>query len=297
MTITDTNNLAPPSNDDYNGWADFWRHKIGVNVIPADTRKKVTYESWSEWQDKPIPQELHNDWKAQNAFSNGMAIIPGKVWHRADKSGLYFTFIDLDTKRAIEEICTRDGKMTSLQEMAQKFIVEQHRDDLDKAHIYFYSPIPFANKSSDANTAIEVKGLGEHGIAFCSPSIHKNKDPDDKDEYRYEIMVQTQPTTLTAEQAKEFMQHIDNIYKKHNVEYLEKHRKNQLDSDSKIHKGTRHDSMISIANSLLFRYGGNGKSEQELKNIFTGINDARCEPPLEVSEIRHNMERFNSVLS
>jgi hypothetical protein len=56
MTMTDTNNLAPPSNDyDYDGWADFWRHKIGVNVIPADTQKKVTYESWSEWQDKPIP--------------------------------------------------------------------------------------------------------------------------------------------------------------------------------------------------------------------------------------------------
>ena len=68
MTMTDSNNLSPPLNDDYNGWADFWRYKIGVNVIPADTRKKVTYESWSEWQDKPIPQELHNDWKAQNAF-------------------------------------------------------------------------------------------------------------------------------------------------------------------------------------------------------------------------------------
>ena len=40
MTMTDTNNLAPPSNDDYNGWADFWRHKIGVNVIPAETQKK-----------------------------------------------------------------------------------------------------------------------------------------------------------------------------------------------------------------------------------------------------------------
>ena len=238
----------------------------------------MTYESWSEWQDKPIPQELHNDWKAQNAFSNGMAIISGKVWHRADKSGLYFTFIDLDTKHAIEEICTRDGKMTSLQEMAQKFIVEQHRDDLDKAHIYFYSPIPFANKSSDANTAIEVKGLGEHGIAFCSPSIHKNKDPHDEKEYRYEIMDTTQPISLTVEMAKEFMEHINTICKKHNIQYLDKHYKNLLDSDSKIYQGIRHNSMISIANSLLFRYYGNGRSEQELKNVYIGINDSSASP-------------------
>jgi hypothetical protein len=286
MTMTDTNNLAPPSNDyDYDGWADFWRHKIGVNVIPADTQKKVTYESWSEWQDKPIPEELHNEWKTQKAFSNGIAIIPGKVWHRADKIGLYFTFIDLDTKYAIGEICTLNGKMTSLQEIAQKFIVEQHRDDLDKAHLYFYSPIAFANKSSDVNTAIEVKGLGEHGIAFCSPSIHKNKNPDEKNEYRYEIMGTTQPITLTVELAEELMQHINTICKKHNIQYLDRHYKNLLDSDSKIYQGSRHDSMISIANSLLFRYCGNGRSEQELKNVYIGINDSRCKPPLPVSEI------------
>ena len=45
--------------------------------------------------------------------------------------------------------------------------------------------------------------------------------------------------------------------------------------------------MLIIANSLLFRSdGGNGKSEQELKNTFTGINNTRCEPPLDGSEIR-----------
>ena len=45
MTMTDTNNLAPPSNDDYNGWADFWRNDICVNVMPADTRNKVTRDT------------------------------------------------------------------------------------------------------------------------------------------------------------------------------------------------------------------------------------------------------------
>lgn len=31
--------------DDHNGWSDFWRIGIGVNVIPADTEKKRTYEN------------------------------------------------------------------------------------------------------------------------------------------------------------------------------------------------------------------------------------------------------------
>jgi len=37
-------NHEPPM-DDHNGWSDFWRIGIGVNVIPADTEKKRTYEN------------------------------------------------------------------------------------------------------------------------------------------------------------------------------------------------------------------------------------------------------------
>jgi hypothetical protein len=77
--------------------ADFWRYDIGVNVVPADTVNKKPLVAWSEWQDKPIPEELHKQWKEQNGFSKGIAIIPGRVWHRPDKQGLYFTFLDADT--------------------------------------------------------------------------------------------------------------------------------------------------------------------------------------------------------
>ena len=40
-----------------NEWADFWRNKIGLNVLPADSKNKRTYEKWSQWQDKPINEE------------------------------------------------------------------------------------------------------------------------------------------------------------------------------------------------------------------------------------------------
>ena len=202
---------------------------------------------------------------------------------QTSKQGLYFTFLDADKSKAINELCTKNGKPpTTLQELSQKFIVEQHKDNLEKAHIYFYSPIPFPKKSSDSVLGLEVKGLGEHGIAYCTSSIHQGGQP-------YEIIGTTEPATLTDEQAKEFTLHIDNICKKYGLEYLEKHYKNLLDSGVKIYQGERHVSLISIASSILFRYGGNGDvkvvEEQELKNKLLDINNNTCDPPLPANEI------------
>jgi hypothetical protein len=39
MTTT-TSSSADEELNRINDWADFWRYKIGVNVIPANTRKK-----------------------------------------------------------------------------------------------------------------------------------------------------------------------------------------------------------------------------------------------------------------
>jgi hypothetical protein len=64
-------------------------------------------------------------------------------------------------------------------------------------HICFYSQIPFVKKGPDAIIRIEVKSAGEHGISFCCPSIHKNKDPEDTNTYRYEIIGTLEPITLT----------------------------------------------------------------------------------------------------
>src|SRR3954447_20142072 len=111
-----------------------------------------------------VSEAQHSQWKLQNSFSSGMAIIPGPVWHNEGKKGLCFTFIDLDKQDAITKFRTRNGKTVSLQEISQKFIVEQHRDNPDKTHIYFYSPIPFVKKSADSEIGLEIKGLGEHGI-------------------------------------------------------------------------------------------------------------------------------------
>jgi hypothetical protein len=276
--------------------ADFWRYDIGVNVIPADTVNKRPLVPWTEWQDRPIPEELHNRWKEERAFSNGIAIVPGKVWHskEVNKNILYLIFIDTDKAIAIEEFCTREGKTVSLREVSQKFLVEQHADSPDKAHIYFYSPIPFPQKTADSILGIEVKGLGKHGIAFCFPSKHKGG-------MRYEIIGTNQPITLTIEQARELIQHIDQICIKHKLQYLEKDtfgssyscssnvssnlrniiRMLSIDTTLKIPKGQRHVTLISVANSLLFNHlenKGKGKTEKELRQFFEQINHLLCEP-------------------
>jgi putative DNA primase/helicase len=183
--------------------------------LPADTKNKKPLVSWYEWQDKPIPEQLHSQWKEQGSFSEGIAIVPGKIWHNVAKKDLYFVFIDTDTQKAIDELCTISSNITSLQELSKKFLVEQHKDNPQKAHIYFYSPIPFPKKNADSTIGLEVKGLGEHGIAFCFPSTHKDGMP-------YEIIGTNQPVTLTIDQARELMQHINQICIKYGLEYLER---------------------------------------------------------------------------
>jgi hypothetical protein len=295
----------------HNTFADFWRYVIGVNVIPADTRKKVTYEKWSDWQDKPISEELHSEWKAQNAFSRGMGIIVGKVWHREDKKGLYFTFIDTDNLKAIENICTRNGKSITLQTLAEKFLVEQHLDNPNKAHIYFYSPIPFAGKSSDirfvssniSNTstttadiladkipAFEVKGQGKHGISFCTPSIHKDGSP-------YEVIGTLQPITLNEKQAEELQQHLYDICKKYGIRYgaediSEKNGNGKaltpiqelFRQETKIYQGhNRHEALLRVMESLIVRNKGILSPEQVKQNA-RDWNNEHCNPPLDKKE-------------
>jgi Bifunctional DNA primase/polymerase, N-terminal len=275
--------------------ADFWRYDIGVNVIPADTINKRPIVTWAEWQDRPIPEELHNRWIEQGAFSNGIALVPGKIWHSKEenKRALYLVFIDADKRIGIEEFFTRNGKIVSLREASQKFLIEQHADSPDKAHIYFYSPIPFPQKTADSILGLEVKGLGKHGIAFCFPSIHK-------DGMQYEIMGTNHPVILTIEQARDLIQHIDQICLKHKLQYLEKDTFGSLYSSSpivsnnlrniihtlsidttvKIPKGERHVTLISVADSILFNHltRGKDKTEKELKKFFEQINHLLCEP-------------------
>jgi P4 family phage/plasmid primase-like protien len=294
----------------YNAWADFWRYVIGINIIPADTRVKKTHVRWSQYQNNPISELQHIQWKAEGAYLKGMAIIPGKVWHRPDKRGQYFTAVDLDRPIAIKEFCTRIGKTISLNIMGQKFLVEQHKDNLEKAHVCFYSQIPFPQKSPDSVLGMEVKGLGEHGIMYCSCSIHQNRNPEDMDEHRYEIAgVPKVPVTLTIKQSIEMVQHVNHICRKYGIDYLKKDSKLSklktmiktltLDPMVKVSEGERHITLLSAADSLLITHLGKKRSEEELREFFISMNQHLCESPLpdlEIQQIWESAMEFTSKI-
>ena len=159
-----------------NEGADFWYHGKGINVIPADTKNKKPLIDWKQYQENPVSQETFEQWKRDGIFKNGIAIIPGKFWRRENK-GKYLIATDIDNEIGLKEFLTKAGKVTTIEDFASKTLVEQRRDDTNRAHIYFISPIPFPSKGTDTKIGIEVKGEGSQGLIFVAPSIHKNGHP------------------------------------------------------------------------------------------------------------------------
>ena len=108
-----------PQSTILNDWSDYWYYEIGINIIPANTREKTTFVSWSEYQDKPIPKEVHISWKENGHYNQGIALIPGPIW-RGPFEGKYLVAIDLDNNKAIEEFCRNN-----LEKLKQQTLVEQ----------------------------------------------------------------------------------------------------------------------------------------------------------------------------
>jgi hypothetical protein len=295
--------VSKPPLTDYNRWARFWYYDKHLNVIPAKTRIKKTFIQWKEgeqnYQITRIPQEQFEKWIKEDEFRDGMAIILGKVWG-GEYEGLYFTLIDLDNLRAIDEFCGAMNNV-SLKDLAQKFIVEQHRDNTSKAHILFYSAVPFMGKSSDAakfadeicNNEIpgfEIKGQGTHGIVYCTPSVHQDGE-------HYEIIGTTSPAVLSKEAANDMMQTIDNICKKYGLHYLDNVTADpngtnkalipmsELYSDNfVIYEGhNRHEALLRIMESTLLTFRKK-MSENAIKEYCRFWNQIHCSPPLDEGE-------------
>ncbi|MDQ6668764.1 MAG: bifunctional DNA primase/polymerase, partial [Thermoproteota archaeon] len=300
-----------PTLDNYSGWADFWRCIIGVNVIPADTEKKRTYENWKEWQEKPITDEIHDCWKSENAFSRGMAVILGEVFHRPDRKGQGFIFIDADNQKAIEEICrilgivVKDKPYESIQQLAEDFLVEQHEDDSARAHIYFYAKKTLSNKSSNKNNptlspkligneipSLEIKS--NRGIAYCSPSYHIHG-------HRYQISRNIEPITLDDEQIDKLQENFIILCKGYGIEYAdayvltnntppntnEDHNAQEKSNehstfasklwqaDTIVYRGhNRHVAMLSLMDSLLLKLPN--ESEEFVFRIAEMKNRQMC---------------------
>ena len=165
-------------------------------------------------------------------------------------------------------------------------MVEQRRDDINRAHLFFISPIPFPSKGTDSIIGIEVKGEGCHGLIFVSPSMHENGI------YPYEIINTKKIANLSHKQALQLLRHLDDICQRSDLKYLEKEENSRLTSQIRnminrleidttiiIPEGERHNTLLSIADSLLIRhYIFNNTSIDELKEFFENVNNNLCKP-------------------
>ena len=102
--------------------ADYW--KIGANVIPADTKIKKAYvlKSWAQYRSNPIPLKVFERWKEMGLFAYGIGVVLGELWRDAS-AGKYLNLIDADNRLAIQEICSRNGKTISIEELAEWTLV------------------------------------------------------------------------------------------------------------------------------------------------------------------------------
>lgn len=273
---------------------DFWFYTIGVNIIPANSLNKIPKVRWTEWQDKPIPDEVYEDWKASGAFNDGCAIIVGIIW-RGKQRGKYLTCIDIDNKKGKEEVLSKFGKLDTYVKLAEKTIVEQHLDVKDKSHIYFIVEKPLtkkmgiggSNNSGETDIpAIEVKSEGKHGIMYCSPSVHKNG-------YPYQIVGTSIPTILDIQQSESLENSIDEIYEKYGssvsgnsmtpIEEL-------FSPDFKITAGNnRSGALLRVMESLISR-NRNILTESQILALSQQWNQDHCEPPLDESKVNYQWE-------
>ena len=274
-----------------NEWADFWRYEIGVNIIPADTRNKTTYLSWKEYQEKPVPEDLHNHWKETKEFDRGMAVIVGKVFHNKERSNLYLFCIDCDNQKAI------DVAAPSREEIINDTLCEFHDDQPHKMHIYGYSSYPIPKKSSDsvhkefvskidANEipALEVKGSGKHGIMFCAPSIHKNGS-------FYHTGPCLKPKLMNGIEKK-----IDKICKRFGIQYLDRENESGIpieelvDGNISIPEGhNRHLAILRLAEHFVATIPN--LTNTELRRRVMERNQTICTPPLPDREIDKLLEQ------
>lgn len=296
-------NQSRPPLTDINAWAKFWYYDIGVNIVPMVTRYKTGKGGfdWKKWKHTPIPEEEFNKWLEQNAFKDGIGAILGYVW-RGKYQGKYLTLIDLDNLLAVELFCTRNNNTVPLKRIAEKFIVEQHKDNLNKAHVLLFADNPFTNKSNDASSipdykrkvhdnlipSFEVKGTADAGVVFCTPSIHQDGE-------HYDIIGVTEPTEVLEENtAMEMMLHIDSICRRYGLQYLSginnNNNNNIYNNNNNSGTAASLSPMEDIYNLDLKTTEGNNRHMRELRLFDSLILRLRDKMSLEqIKQVAHVM--------
>lgn len=294
MTSPNPNASEGPDQQQFNEGANFWHYDVGVPTIPGKFKTKMPAVYWEGFQENAPTDEDHKRWLNEGKYGGGVMILCGQVCYRTDRNNLYLVGLDFDLQRGIDAFLTRGGKLESLQDIARQTLVEQREDAPDRCHIFFYSPIKFPVKRPDDVLGIEVKSSWDHGLMRVTPSIGESGA-------QLKIIgAAREPLVLTEEQAAKTLQHLNHICIDAGVEYLQKGSDTSSSSfltpelkqvikakdisyaskdKVKIASGYRHVTLISVANSILFKYLDREKTnEEQLKEFFFAINTFLCKP-------------------
>ncbi|WP_161486432.1 bifunctional DNA primase/polymerase [Candidatus Nitrosocosmicus hydrocola] len=283
---------------------DFWYYEIGVNVIPINSKEKITYIKWSEFEYSSVSEEQYIRWKTEETFNQGIAVIAGKIW-RGKYKGKNLACIDIDNKKGIEEFLSHFGEVDTIEKLASKTIVEWHKDNPNKVHVYFIVEKPLTKKSGitvhnkdklmveDEIPALEVKSEGSHGIMIVSPSIHKNGFP-------YEIIGAKSPTVLNETQSEALENSLNNIYNKHNdnskIETLTPITE-LFKSEFIVTEGNnRHEALLRVMESLIQRLG-KIFSEEKIKDLAWDYNQEHFKPPLDRKEFEKQWNNSKNFIA
>lgn len=138
--------------------ADYRRNVMGHNVIPADCANKRPLKGllWSEYQDKPISQETHDQWKTLGLFDNGMAMIMGKKWF-GERAGKYGAVLDFDNEDVVNKWF---GNWAKVEERAETDRIEWH-GNRGKLHYYVDTEEQLNNDNSRSISGLEIRAKDE----------------------------------------------------------------------------------------------------------------------------------------
>ena len=293
MTTTNTTSLG-----EMNKGARIWWDR-GLNVFPANSKEKATYEDWDAYHYKPIPQETFDKWIKKGKFLTGVSVSPGVVYRIPELEGYFAVCIDWDKIEGFNALFP--GK--TVKEVAQEEYIEWHDDDKNKGHLWAYVPIVFPKKNPDLILGLEVKGHNTQGVMVSWPSTHKNG-------YQYKPVGIDKINKWPLEKAEAMLVRITEACRECEIEYPEVKRYSntnfngirgnhnngksntllegqikvmlqswpiKIDTTIEIGEGVRHDILVFTANSILFRHSAT-KSHNTLKKIFFEINYTLCRP-------------------
>lgn len=255
-----------------NQWADYWRNKVGVNVIPNDSVNKKPRVEWGKWHSEPVPQQLHDEWKSSGMFELGMALAVGRAWHlnngNNESNKLFLVAIDCDNMNAV------NYAMASLPFAS---MARESRGVAEKLHLYFYAREQMDNYTPADDAPIRIELHAQKHLITCTPSEYGKKGDDGTCRPTGKFYKLLSPSFGILE-PKSIVMPAGGVKKRR--------AKDGLPFDV-ISEGGRNHGFFSVCVSFMKKFKTSDKFDNDLAWVYLwNYNRKYCRPPLEEMEAR-----------